>query len=137
MSREFIYRKRAWSEEELRARSSFTGTAQCSHKGADHSTFLLQLADHFPQVGLVDIPLLLKRNRIFATSNVERRAVFRKFAKSIFETLPEPSAMLFVMLRVAPRSCSAKRKRRRLSNRSANRNSFGLNTAARFQISSS
>src|SRR2546423_11827631 len=51
----------------------------------------------------------LNKNKIFATSNVERRAVLRKFAKSIRETLPDPSAILLVMLKTAERSCSAKR----------------------------
>ncbi len=60
-------------------------------------------------------PFLLNRNKIFATSKVERRAVLRKFAKSMRETLPDPSAMLLVMLKTAARSCSANLKNRRLS----------------------
>src|SRR5438105_10335590 len=50
---------------------------------------------------LLMYPFLLKRNKIFATSNVERREVLRKFAKSMREMLPDPSAILFVILRTA------------------------------------
>ena len=48
---------------------------------------------------------------MLATSNPERRAVFKKFAKAVSEALPDPSAMLFVMLSTAARNCSATARR--------------------------
>jgi hypothetical protein len=80
---------------------------------------------------------LVKIISMLATSNSDRRAVLRKFAKSAFEALPEPSAILLVMLRVAARSCSAKRYFREASSCSERENSLPVTAAARCQISRS
>jgi len=47
---------------------------------------------------------------MFATSKIERLEKLRKFANSFEEWLPEPSAILLVILKAAARNCSAKRK---------------------------
>jgi len=52
---------------------------------------------------------LAKTMDIFAFSKVDRRAMFRKWANSFFERLPDPSAILLDIDSPAPRTCSAKR----------------------------
>src|SRR5438876_6012518 len=59
--------------------------------------------------GLAMYPCFDRSKSMLATSKTERRDMFRKLAKSAFETLPDPSAILLVMLKVAPRNCSANR----------------------------
>ena len=56
---------------------------------------------------------------MLAHSNVERRAKLRKLRKSLFELLPDPTAILFEIESAAARNCSAYRYRRRSSNLSA------------------
>ena len=53
------------------------------------------------------------------------------------QALPDPSAMLLVILRAAPRNCSAKRYRCRFSKPSAKRKRFVPASAPRFHISKS
>jgi hypothetical protein len=43
---------------------------------------------------------------IFAHSNIDFLAITRKFAKSLSEKDPLPSAILFEILIAAPRNCS-------------------------------
>ena len=81
---------------------------QRSDKGEDHFAFFLQFSNSKFQALFVDVVIVTQEKK-----NVDRRAVFRKFAKSLLERLPEPSAMLLAILKTAPRSCSANRYKRR------------------------
>jgi len=52
--------------------------------------------------------LLSKINTMLAHSKTDLLAIFKKFAKSLSENEPLPSAMLFEILKAADLSCSAK-----------------------------
>ena len=81
------------------------------------------------------IPLRCNTRSMLATSKIERRVMFRKFAKSISDALPEPSAMLFETLSMAALSCSLNRYFLRSSKASATSNTGMEISTARCQIS--
>jgi len=83
--------------------------AKTTYEGWDHAALSFEFQKDRLGIRGIERVVLGKQDQHVGTSYTDRRTISRNWANSASEVLPDPSAMLWVTLRVAARGCSAKR----------------------------